>query len=284
MTEAATPVTPDAYPLEPLDRTRFRSSRHVGSSSGRIYGGHLAAQAIRAMGRTVEHAMGLHSFHGYFLAPGDVAHPMDLEVECVRDGRTYASRMVRVLQNGRETFRVMGSYKRQETGIEDRRVPAPIDPVPPASPPVGEPASALDAVHRPLENLELRYASIDASDTAHRSRFWLRTVRPLGDDPREHEAGLTYLSDLGLTAVAALSWETMPGANPRPSRLVRASLDHAMWVHRRDFRADEWLLFDLRSPTAADGRGHASAHVFTGDGVFVASLVQESLQRFPVLS
>ena len=32
------------------------------------------------------------------------------------------------------------------------------------------------------------------------------------------------------------------------------SLDHAIWFHR-PFRADDWLLYDMDSPSASNGRG-----------------------------
>jgi acyl-CoA thioesterase-2 len=57
-----------------------------------------------------------------------------------------------------------------------------------------------------------------------------------------------------------------------------ASLDHAMWFHR-DVRVDDWLLFDLDSPSAAGARGLARGAVFTRAGRLVASLAQEGLMR-----
>ena len=57
-----------------------------------------------------------------------------------------------------------------------------------------------------------------------------------------------------------------------------ASLDHAMWFHRK-FRADEWLLYALDSPTASNANGFNRGSIFTQDGVLVASAVQEGLIR-----
>ena len=57
-----------------------------------------------------------------------------------------------------------------------------------------------------------------------------------------------------------------------------ASLDHAVWFHR-PFRADEWLLFAQRSPSASDGRGLALGEFYNRDGQLVASAVQETLLR-----
>ena len=57
-----------------------------------------------------------------------------------------------------------------------------------------------------------------------------------------------------------------------------ASLDHAVWFHR-PFRADEWWLYDQRSPAATGGRGLVLGRVFTQDGRLVASVAQEAVMR-----
>ena len=57
-----------------------------------------------------------------------------------------------------------------------------------------------------------------------------------------------------------------------------ASLDHCMWFHR-PFRADEWLLYDMDSPTATGPAGWPGASCSPGDGELVVSMVQEGLMR-----
>jgi acyl-CoA thioesterase-2 len=57
-----------------------------------------------------------------------------------------------------------------------------------------------------------------------------------------------------------------------------ASIDHVMWFHR-PFRADEWLLHVMDSPTASGARGLVRGRVFTEDGRLVASTAQEGLIR-----
>ena len=57
-----------------------------------------------------------------------------------------------------------------------------------------------------------------------------------------------------------------------------ASLDHAMWFHR-PFRADEWLLYDLASPSAYGARGFTLGRIFTRDGRLAVSVAQEGLIR-----
>jgi acyl-CoA thioesterase-2 len=56
------------------------------------------------------------------------------------------------------------------------------------------------------------------------------------------------------------------------------SLDHAMWFHR-SLRMDDWLLYDMESPSASGARGFARAGVFARDGRLVATIAQEGLVR-----
>ena len=56
-----------------------------------------------------------------------------------------------------------------------------------------------------------------------------------------------------------------------------ASLDHTMYFHR-PFRMDDWLLYDVQSPTATGARGLVTVRFFQ-DGELVASTTQEGLMR-----
>ena len=51
-----------------------------------------------------------------------------------------------------------------------------------------------------------------------------------------------------------------------------------MWFHR-SFRADEWLLYALDSPSASNSRGFTRGNIFNQEGDLVASVVQEGLIR-----
>ena len=63
------------------------------------------------------------------------------------------------------------------------------------------------------------------------------------------------------------------------ANFMGASLDHCMWFHR-NFRADEWLLYDTDSPIATGARGLARGLIFDRSGRLVVSVVQEGLVRF----
>jgi len=51
-----------------------------------------------------------------------------------------------------------------------------------------------------------------------------------------------------------------------------------MWFHR-PFRADEWLLYSIDSPSASGARGFTRGHIWDTKGKLVASVVQEGLMR-----
>jgi acyl-CoA thioesterase-2 len=103
---------------------------------------------------------------------------------------------------------------------------------------------------------------------------WMKSRDPLPDDYRLHQCVLAYLSDWSLLDTA-----TLPHAvSFLQDNMQMASLDHAMWFHRR-FRADQWLLYVQDSPSASGARGLNRGLVYTRDGMLVASAAQEGLVR-----
>jgi acyl-CoA thioesterase-2 len=96
----------------------------------------------------------------------------------------------------------------------------------------------------------------------------------LPDDPLLHTCIATYASDMYLfdTMLAPhdVGWDD--------PEFMGASLDHCMWFHR-PFRADDWLLYDMDSPTSSGARGLARGFMFTQEGTLAVSMVQEGLMR-----
>ncbi|ETN37621.1 acyl-CoA thioesterase II [Cyphellophora europaea CBS 101466] len=61
---------------------------------------------------------------------------------------------------------------------------------------------------------------------------------------------------------------------------MMVSLDHTIYFHNpRAFRADEWLLTEMDSPWAGDGRGLVQQRIWTKEGVLVATCYQEGVVR-----
>jgi len=80
--------------LETLDRDLFRVAASPHLSGRRLFGGQVAAQALRAASFTVQKDHHPHSVHAYFLRPGNPDQPVLLRVDRIRDGRSFTTRRV----------------------------------------------------------------------------------------------------------------------------------------------------------------------------------------------
>src|SRR5271163_4151591 len=88
----------DLLDLEPIEVNIFRGIQ-PNEERQRVFGGQVAAQALMAAGRTVDHGR-VHSLHSYFLRPGDPKVPILYEVDRIRDGRSFTTRRVVAIQHG----------------------------------------------------------------------------------------------------------------------------------------------------------------------------------------
>ena len=266
--------------LEQLELNLFRGISPPHSPT-RVFGGQVAGQALVAAGRTVEPERAVHSLHSYFLRPGDPQVPIVFDVERVRDGRSFTTRRVRAVQHGEVIFTLGASFQLPQRGVEHSEPPPTGVPAPEDLPDLGEwlrgERTFLSGVPRPLD---LRFVeaplwtSRRGPATDQPQRVWMRADGTLPHDPMLHVCLLTYASDLTLLA-------SVLAPHPVPlSQVALASLDHAMWFHH-PFRADEWLLYECRSPSASGSRGLATGRFFTRDGRLVVTAVQEGMVRVP---
>ncbi len=89
--------------LEKLEEGLYRgASENLGLPQ--VYGGQVIGQALSAARYTVESDRTVHSFHSYFLYPGDPEKPIIYDVENLRDGKSFSTRRVKAIQNGRPIF------------------------------------------------------------------------------------------------------------------------------------------------------------------------------------
>ena len=247
----------------------------------RVFGGQVAGQALVAAGRTVGDDRRVHSLHAYFLRPGDPAVPILYEVDRIRDGKSFTTRRVVAIQHGAAIFNLAASFHVDEQGL-DHQLPMPDAPDPESLPTFHERheqwAEQMGDWYTRPRPIDVRHAEdpprARQSGRAPCQQVWMRADGNLPDDPLLHACVAAYASDMtlldSLLLVHGLSWDD--------SRLMGASLDHAMWFHR-PFRADEWLLYDQESPSSHGARGLAQGRIYTRDGTHVLSVMQEGLLR-----
>jgi acyl-CoA thioesterase-2 len=272
--------------LERIEENLFRGqSQDLGW--GRVFGGQVLGQALSAAVQTVPATRKVHSLHSYFLRPGDVNKPIVYEVDRIRDGGSFTTRRVVAIQSGVAIFNMQASFHADEVGFDHQDV------MPEVPPPDGLKSERerleLRTKHwseamraRVLSERPFELRPVDPNDDPFvttprppKRAIWLRAVDRLAVEEALHGCLLAYVSDFSFVSTALLphgvNWMSTPG-------LQIASLDHIMWFHR-PFRVDEWLLYDIESPSARGARGLVRGRVFTQDGRLVATTAQEGLLR-----
>lgn len=252
----------------------------------RLYGGLVAAQALRAAGATVADGLLPHSLHTHFLRLGAPDVELVLAVERVRDTRRSATRLVRASQGDRLVGLATAAFQVPQQGIEHGHA-AVAAPDPNDLPTRGASlrarfGDALPPNARAVWPIDIRH--IDrapwsvAASTQGRNRMWVRPAGKLPDDPMLHACVLAYASDLTMFEpvvyphehdASPLSWEVLIRGEVRGG-----SLDHTIWFHG-PVCLDGWLLHEHESPAAADSRGLTTGRYRTPAGTLVASVAQE---------
>jgi acyl-CoA thioesterase-2 len=261
--------------LEEIDRDIFRGTTPP-TALQRVFGGQVAGQALVAAQRTVPDRA-VHSLHAYFLRAGATDRPIIYQVDRIRDGRSYTTRRVVGVQDGKPIFNLQASFQVVEDGY-DRQTPMPEGLDDPESLPHWRFWRDADREeprrHGPALPFDLREAPTAGG---YDRLLWIRTVGRLADDPMLHRCVAAYASDLTLLGIA------VPGVlegdhGPRQDPSFMASLDHAMWFHR-PFRVDEWLLYAQSWVSSSGGRALAQGRLFCADGRLAVSVFQEGVVR-----
>jgi acyl-CoA thioesterase-2 len=236
---------------------------------GVLYGGQVVAQAVRAAATTVGSGEHVHSVHASYVRAGDSAEPVELQVERVRDGRSFSVRSVRACQGPRMIVSALVSFHVEEGGGESSGLPAPVVPAPGELPSGG---------WTPM--FDRRYAPV-----AGRARAvaWMRLSEPVIDgDPLLQACALTFMADdIPDDAVVALLHPERPPANTLDDHdwsIQTKSLDYSAWFHR-PIETDGWLLNDFRCHALANSCAMVVGEVFTEDGAHVATIGQQVLVR-----
>ncbi len=271
--------------LERIEETIFRGqSQDLGF--GNVFGGQVIGQSLSAAKQTVPEERALHSFHCYFMRPGDSRKPIIYEVDKSRDGGSFTTRRVVAIQHGKPILNMALSFQSPEEGYEHQWPTMPDVPGPEGL--VSEQERLLEASHlisdhfrqkltceRPIELRVVQSPDIIKPQPMDPVRHtWLRARGTLPDDPRIHKYLLAYASDFSFVTTAL----NPHGTNMLHPNLQVASIDHAMWFHK-DFRMDEWLLYSVDSPAMGGARGLARGQIFNQAGELVASTMQEGLFR-----
>uniref|UniRef100_A0A1I7YTW2 Acyl-coenzyme A thioesterase 8 n=1 Tax=Steinernema glaseri TaxID=37863 RepID=A0A1I7YTW2_9BILA len=286
--------------LERIEANHFLG-RHLlkgRKSLSTVYGGQVIGQALSAATRTVDPSLVPHSLHSYFLETGDVNRPILYMVDKVRDGRSFSTRIVKAIQGGRTVFTTQISFHKVEPDaiVHQHTMPqvTPPEDLEDIRPLIEKALKEKDLP--PLAKTLLKYKLADLpapfdrvfqfrpvnqddflmtnKNPEPRSCFWLKANEDIGDDPELNYTIAAFISDSTMIETA-LRPHCSEGFVPS----MVFSLDHCIWLHKPNFRVDEWMLYENYSSVAGGSRAFIEGRLWTRDGQLVMSTAQEGLIR-----
>ena len=146
---------------------------------GRVYGGQVVAQALRAAATTVEENRLVHSLHAYFIRGGTSDEPIRYEVDRLRNGRSFSTRRVVARQSDGAILNLSCSFQIDEEQVNIQESSLPGD--------AGDPDDYESENWAPL--LERRPTSLSSSG---RAATWLKVHGPIPDDPILQACALAF--------------------------------------------------------------------------------------------
>jgi acyl-CoA thioesterase len=260
----------EALRLEELSPGTYRADNFEMGERGVVFGGQLIAQLLVA-GSTVDASKRVKSAHALFARPVLVDDEVELRVDVLQAGKTFASATTSLWQAGKERARAMVLLTAGERDLIRYGSPMPT---------VGAPEDAA-----PFHGNEDVRVVGDAD---------IFSVAATGDPAvdvwfRVPDSATTEAEAQGLLAHSSASF--LIGASMRPHEGVGQSAAHAAFStgiigHTVSFHepieAGAWHLLAHRHTFAGRGRVFGHGEVFTRDGRLVASFSQEAMVRhFP---
>lgn len=275
----------DLLNLEPIEKGIFRGqSEHLGLPQ--VYGGQVVGQSLSAAKKTVNPNLFVHSFHSYFLLPGDPLKPIVYDVENIRDGGSFSTRRVKAIQNGRPIFFMTASFQITEPGFEHQdKMPDHI-PMPETLSSEQELAGKFESLlpeaakilllgEKPFEVRPVYPVNmLEPQVMPPKQYLWLKATGAMPSEQGIHQYLLAYTSDWGFLPTALMPH----GVSLMTRKMKVATIDHSMWFHR-PIKMDEWLLYEIESTSASGARGFVRGKIYDRQGTLVASTAQEGLMR-----
>lgn len=232
---------------------------------GRLFGGQVIAQALKAAALTVEADRPVHSLHAYFIRPGSHDEPVRYEVERLRNGRSFSTRQVVARQSGGAILNLSASFQVAEAEADVQTF---------AMPDVAGPEDPSHPDHSWGSLIERKAVDLEGGHVG----YWIRLNADLGDDPVDAACGLAFMSDAAPSRAARSSHPDFTGGWSDRKLFQGASLDHSMWFDR-PCDPTTWHWFDTRSHGLSGGRGLVTGDVMSVTGVQVATIAQQVLLR-----
>jgi acyl-CoA thioesterase II len=264
---------PDLLQLTEIGERRYQVTQPSESPEGRdvVFSGQLLAQMIMASDHAAGGAKDVRSVHAVFARAGTYTRPIELEVESLLAGRTWASDTVTATQSGKVLSRATVLLNVVDEDLMRHEPPMP---------PVPAPADVDAAPGQVFPGAELRLVSgRDEAGGVPVEMAWHRFERPLASQAANQAvlAWATCGNIIGLAMRPHRDRVRIEDAHASISTGVIAQTIH--FVER--FDVSRWLLVRHEATKAATGRVYGDGRVFAGDGTLVAAFHQDAMARVP---
>jgi acyl-CoA thioesterase II len=264
---------PDLLQLAEIGERRYRVTQPSESAEGRdvVFSGQLLAQMIMASDHAAGGAKDVRSIHAVFARAGTYTRPIELEVESLLAGRTWASDTVTATQSGKVLSRATVLLNVVDEDLMRHEPPMPAVPAP------GE-VDAAPGQAFPGAELRPVPGGHDVGGVPA-EMAWHRFERPLPSQAASQAvlAWATCGTIIGLAMRPHRDRVRIEDAHASISTGVIAQTIH--FVER--FDVSQWLLVRHEATKAATGRVYGDGQVFAEDGTLVAAFHQDSMARVP---
>ena len=260
-------------------------SKTIGSNS--VFGGQVLAQSLYAAYNSISNNRILHSIHSYFLERGDLNIPIKYYVDQIRDGGSFSTRRVTAIQSDKTIFILAASFQKKESGHKfykkiNEKIKQPEELLSTMQLKkkyglfMSKKLKSFLSVERPVEFKPIQRTNpILKKNIPPKLDVWFRIKGQIPSMTLDiKQQILTYVSDYNILSTTLFPHLTKADF----SNTIMASLDHSMYFYR-DFDFSDWLLYRIESPNTSNARGMSIGHIYTRDGVLIATAIQEGLIR-----
>lgn len=263
---------PDLLTLAEVGERRYHVYQPSESAEGRdvVFSGQLLGQIIMAADRACDGAKDVRSVHAVFARAGTYTKPIELEVDSMHSGRTWASDTITATQDGKLLSRAIVLLNTVDDDLmrHDPKMP---DGVPSYDGLEGGRAQAFPGTEvRPVPGeLNANGVPIELA--------WLRFDHKLSS-PAANQAVLVWATCGNIIGLGMRPHRDEVHIEDAHRTLSTGVIAHTTHFTDR-FDVSDWLLMVTRAEKAANGRVYGDGEVFTADGSLVAAFHQDSMAK-----
>ncbi|KAI8266526.1 Mannosyl-oligosaccharide 1,2-alpha-mannosidase [Colletotrichum sp. SAR11_239] len=260
-----------------------------------IFGGFLLAQSIRSAQETLPFpGYYVHSLQSTFIRQGSKDSRLVHHVERVADGRTFATRVVRTIQNDKPIFMAFISFQKYTTkkdpsnifeyGMKmpsmSKKAPEDIEPGYKAIKSyMGIPPNIVEALPNPFDWRFLPYETT-TDPTRFESLSFVRAPKVSVDSQAVHLSALAYLTDIWTLSVPHMASNAEFG-KMKGTPGMQITLNHSIVFHDPNAKVDDWMVCLRTTEWAGDERVLITQRLWNAqNGTLLVSCTQEGLMRY----